>query len=451
MKRVTLTTATVVTLSWAGSALSGTLSVPSEFATIQAAVDAAASGDTVLVASGTYTGTGNKNINPGSKELVIQSESGATATIIDCEGSGRALYVAGGQSEAFVFQGFTVRNGLTTNASGVLVDPIDSSITIRDCLFEGCDSGGPVAAVRGRGRLLNSKIIGCDGYWAFMWHGGVIDQLEVIGNSAKSGSVDADEAVTVTNSVFVDNDGRLYITAPHTVQMSNCVIQSSFALEWAADLYPSLMENCTVIGEIQAVCAPVLTFRNCILNSDTGCGDLEVYWGQLTLECCRYDPSTVYEDGELVEVGPQVYADPEFCGESGCLISYVPGSLALSDTSPCLAENSPCGERIGAFDLGCGVASVDESLGGTGHQIDFVSAMPTAGPVRFELRGVSAELLEAEVIASDGRVVLAESLRRSGDSFQTSSLDGLSSGVYFLRVQLDGGETLGRKFVRVSR
>ena len=84
MKRVGLTTATVVTLSWAGSALSGTLSVPSDFATIQAAVDAAVSGDTVLVASGTYTGTGNKNINPGSKELAIQSESGATATIIDC-------------------------------------------------------------------------------------------------------------------------------------------------------------------------------------------------------------------------------------------------------------------------------------------------------------------------------------------------------------------------------
>ena len=97
------------------------------------------------------------------------------------------------------------------------------------------------------------------------------------------------------------------------------------------------------------------------------------------------------------------------------------------------------------------MASVDESLGGTGHQIDFVSAMPTAGPVRFELRGVSAELLEAEVIAPDGRVVLAESLLRSGDSFQTSSLDGLPSGVYFLRVELDGGETLGRKFVRVSR
>ncbi len=43
------------------------LHVPAEYATIQEAVDAAVSGDTILIAPGTYTGEGNRNINIHNK------------------------------------------------------------------------------------------------------------------------------------------------------------------------------------------------------------------------------------------------------------------------------------------------------------------------------------------------------------------------------------------------
>ena len=78
---------------------------------IQAAIDAATHGDTVLVADGTYYGVGNKNLDFKGKAIKLRSENGPGSCVIDCEKSGRGFYFHSNEKEDSVVAGITVTNG----------------------------------------------------------------------------------------------------------------------------------------------------------------------------------------------------------------------------------------------------------------------------------------------------------------------------------------------------
>lgn len=109
-----------------------------DYATIQDAVDAAVPGDRILLQPGTYTGTGNKNIDTHGLEITIVSVEGAGNTIIDCENDGRALYMDSGETNDTVIRGITIRNGeaatLDEKGGGIYCD--NASPTIKECAFE---------------------------------------------------------------------------------------------------------------------------------------------------------------------------------------------------------------------------------------------------------------------------------------------------------------------------
>ena len=118
--------------------------------TIQAGVNLAFSGDTILLAAGTFVGAGNKDVSFG-KDLVVTSESGAAVTIIDCEGSGRGFNYQLGESDASVLQAITIRNG-NPGGSGGAVFCVNTSPSFLGCVFEsntglgGVPGGGGGAA-----------------------------------------------------------------------------------------------------------------------------------------------------------------------------------------------------------------------------------------------------------------------------------------------------------------
>jgi hypothetical protein len=127
------------------STQAATTRVPEDQPTIQAGIDAAADEDTVLVADGVYTGSGNRDIDFKGKTVVLRSENGRENTTIDCQGSPaephRGFYFHSGETSAAVLEGFTIQGGYGLydsegeSVGGAIKCDSSSSPLLTDCMF----------------------------------------------------------------------------------------------------------------------------------------------------------------------------------------------------------------------------------------------------------------------------------------------------------------------------
>ncbi len=105
----------ILLLIFASTLHSRIIHVPSDSTTIQGGINGAVDGDTVLVADGTYTGDGNRDIDFLGKAIVLMSENGPVNCVIDCQGSAsdphRAFYFHSGEGLDSVLRGFTITGG----------------------------------------------------------------------------------------------------------------------------------------------------------------------------------------------------------------------------------------------------------------------------------------------------------------------------------------------------
>ena len=98
-----------------GSAAAATLiHVPADQPTIQAGINAAINGDTVLVAPGTYI----ENINFMGKAITVKSSNGPKVTIIDGNAAAPVAAFVASEGPKSVLTGFTLQNGVGTFAFG---------------------------------------------------------------------------------------------------------------------------------------------------------------------------------------------------------------------------------------------------------------------------------------------------------------------------------------------
>ena len=107
-----------------------------DFNNIQAAIDAAASGDSVMVMPGTYTGTGDDVINMSGKNVHLYSKSGSERTHIDGENARRGIVCSSGESADCIIDGFTIENCLSpSDSSGGGMYISLTSPTVLNCVF----------------------------------------------------------------------------------------------------------------------------------------------------------------------------------------------------------------------------------------------------------------------------------------------------------------------------
>ena len=163
MKKSTF--AFVLALAAGSAAEAATIRVPADAATIQQAIDAAAPGDTVLVAPGTYV----ENLTFLGKAITVVSEGGPAVTVIDGNWSGPVVAFTSGEPRGAVLRGFTVQRGATSfSGGGVLIQ--NSSPTIADNWIVGngaCSGAGVYSSfgsplIQGN-RIARNFLYGCTG------------------------------------------------------------------------------------------------------------------------------------------------------------------------------------------------------------------------------------------------------------------------------------------------
>lgn len=374
--------------------------------TIQAGINSAAAGDTLLLEGGTYLGDGNHDIDYLGKALVVRSESGVAADcILECEGSHRGFIFQNGEGHLAVLEGVTIRNAWAGNGGGMRCRNT-ASPTIRQCVFTECGAvlGGAIAfefsSSEVSGCVFSSNSAGTGG--AIIMGGSSLDMASCIfeGNHADSigGAISCQGGLPVfTECRFLSNTADAYGGVAYFKDAEAAVSWCEFLDNWAIrggavycswGTYNSYV-HCTFAGNWASIggamwCehgtsteADVCTFHANTARTASGIyffdsdspsvlarciiayGKLgaavycEIPGGSPAMTCCD-----VYGNrgGDWVGCIAGQYGIngnfsdcPSFC-DAGM------GDFHLCDESPCLPGNHPYGYAcglIGAWDMGC--------------------------------------------------------------------------------------------------
>jgi hypothetical protein len=203
---------------------------PADFNTIQAAIDDANDGDVVLVAPGTYTGDGNRDIDFNGKAITVKSEEGPETSIIECQGSRdefhRGFYFHSGEDANSVVQGFTIANGYARGGRGGGLYCSTASPRIVDCIITGntARDGGGIACFDS-----NSVIVGCIIYnnLASIWPSSWFSQTDGDGGGIAIRGDRNGNTPILANCLIVGNRASRYgggISCAGNPVFTNCTI-----------------------------------------------------------------------------------------------------------------------------------------------------------------------------------------------------------------------------------
>ena len=314
---------------------------PADFSNIQAAIDDANDGDTIIVSDGIYTGNGNRDIDFLGKAITLRSENGPENCIIDCQGSEadphRGFYFHCGEDANSVLDGFTITNGCAYGG-GAIRCLYSGSPIITNCIIRGnvapfapgfpwdiAQEGGGIDCYKSSATITNCHFLGntatgSGGAIKSSYGNVLVSNCMFTGNQASSGGAIA---------LYLDN-----------MSISSCVItgnRSIYEYYGGGGIYCNestpMISNCTITGNGAAgrgggtyvYSSYDVTVTNTILWNNTASEGPEI-----GLRYGAFGPSSItisYSDVQGGAAG--VYID------SGCTLNWEAGNI---DVDPCFAD-----------------------------------------------------------------------------------------------------------------
>jgi len=331
-------------VNWNGSA---------DFETIGEAMDQAVTGDTVMVAPGTYAGENNRSLSFRNESFTVMSEGGRRSVTVDGGGEETCFVFGLGNS---VLSGFTLQNGSSMVGGGINI--YGGSPTITDCTISGCTAtttsyyggGGVFCQDGGTPTFTDVDIVSC--------------VADIGGGMCTKETTPILTRVRFAGNTAARRGGGLYCQdAEGTVEITDCDFYSNTAVYIGSGgggvfLYSS---QANITGTTfaynkgaQGACIKLYdgsspTIENCILSfGRVGAAIHRIDGGEAvtTSRCIVYGNEL---NDELVGTFYDIlYEDPRFCG-------MLSGDLTLCSNSSALPGNNAWGVQMGAHgDGGCG-------------------------------------------------------------------------------------------------
>jgi hypothetical protein len=334
--------------------LAVTIHVPADQPTIQAGIMTANTGDTVLIAAGTYSGEGNRDLDPLGKQLTILGDGQVT---IDGSGDTTDVHAAflmlNGADSATILENLTI-TGCAADDGAIQV--FLAEVTIRNCRITGNQTHG-----------INS--IG--------YAHPIVDSCLIYDNDGDgilvAGMVHPPSDLTARWCTIAGNAGHgIRLRSAWRVDATNCTM----AMNQKGGFY---LEGEPPKAAVDRNDDPTLVLTNCLLwkNGWFGVGQGQWYPDPDIICCNSY--------GNGIDPSDNFVFFPWFAGDTTGSISSNPlivnqtpwPRFELRDDSPCLPANNGCGVLIGAWGAGtfvceCGTgATGDINLDGDRTLTDF--------------------------------------------------------------------------------
>lgn len=257
--------------------------VPADYPTIQAAINAAASGDTVFVSAGMYV----ENIDLLGKSIVVTSALGPEVTIIDGNQAGPVVTLASGENSATVLNGFTLRNGRAKssapdfgNGGGIRISG-SPTITNNKIVDNFACTGSGISAILSAATIQHNIISRNSQSDCF---GGLGGGGITIQNKAASGSVQISENL-ISDNITGSSGGGISINGGGSVTVRGNIIRGNTS-SWGGGIAmindgfpaPRIVQNLIVEnkasngGGIYTVSNPEALTNNTIVDNDAPIG-----------------------------------------------------------------------------------------------------------------------------------------------------------------------------------